>query len=84
MALPSIKNPTHFGLRWRGLAIIRARMARFGIACDLKHGHIQTATKAAQVTALRALHDEAHARNMGADVEWVEGQAMQRVVETPL
>ena len=73
-----------WNLRWRGHAIIKARVARFGIRCDLKHGHIQTATKPAHVTALRALYAEAQARGLGADVEWVEGPAMQGVVESPL
>ncbi len=73
-----------WALRWRGHAIIKARVARFGIQCDLKHGHIQTATKPAHVTALRALFAEAQARGMGAEVEWVEGPAMQGVVESPL
>src|SRR3990167_6469313 len=27
-------------LRWRGHAIIEQRVAKYGIACDLKHGHL--------------------------------------------
>ncbi|MGQ0564646.1 MAG: NAD(P)/FAD-dependent oxidoreductase [Gemmobacter sp.] len=73
-----------WNLRWRGHAIIKARVDRFAIACDLKHGHVQTATKPAHVTALRTLFEQAQARGMGADVEWAEGPAMQALVESPL
>ena len=73
-----------WNLRWRGHAIIKARVARFGIACDLKHGHIQTATKAAHIPELRAMYDTAQARGMGSEVEWVEGAALRAVVDSPL
>jgi len=73
-----------WALRWRGHISIQARVARFGIACDRKHGHIQTATKPTHVTALHALHDEAHARSLAADVEWLKGHAIQGMVESPL
>jgi glycine/D-amino acid oxidase-like deaminating enzyme len=30
-------------LRWRGHQIIQQRVAKYGIACDLKHGHLHAA-----------------------------------------
>lgn len=71
-------------LRWRGHAILKARVARHGIDCDLKHGHLQTATKPAHIPELRAMFAEAQARGMGADVAWVEGPALAALVESPL
>ena len=32
-----------WNLRWRGHDIIKNRVAKYGIECDLKFGHIQTA-----------------------------------------
>lgn len=73
-----------WSLRWRGHNIIKARVARFGIECDLKHGHIQTATKPAHIPDLRAMLAEAQSRGMGDQVEWVEGAALRQVVDSPL
>jgi glycine/D-amino acid oxidase-like deaminating enzyme len=36
-------------LRWRGNDIIRERVARYGIQCDLKDGFVEVAPKASQV-----------------------------------
>lgn len=73
-----------WNLRWRGHDIIRARVARFGIACDLKPGHVQTATRPAHIPELRAMHETAVARGMGDQVEWLEGAAMRAVIDSPL
>lgn len=72
-----------WNLRWRGHDIIRKRVARFGIACDLKPGHLQAATKPAHVRDLRALAAEAEARGMGADVRYVEGADLRALIEVP-
>ena len=72
-------------LRWRGHAIIKARIAKYAIACDLKHGHAQTAMKPAHVAELRAMHETAVARGMGSEVEFAEGRAaMDAILESPL
>ncbi len=71
-------------LRWRGHRIIKDRVARFGIDCDLKHGHLQAAISPADVPELRAMAEEAHHRGMGDEVDWVEGPALHALVETPL
>jgi gamma-glutamylputrescine oxidase len=54
-----------WNLRWRGHAIIEARVARYAIACDLKHGHLQAALKPCHMTELRAMEAEARRRGMG-------------------
>lgn len=73
-----------WNLRWRGHAIIKARVARYGIRCDLKHGHAQTAYKPAHIPELRAMFDEAVARGMGDEVEFAEGAAMRAILDSPL
>jgi gamma-glutamylputrescine oxidase len=71
-------------LRWRGHRIIRDRVARFGIDCDLKPGHLQAAIKPAHLPELRAMLHEAQRRGMGDEVDWVEGPALRDLIETPL
>ncbi|HEY0212145.1 MAG TPA: FAD-binding oxidoreductase [Paenirhodobacter sp.] len=73
-----------WNLRWRGHDIIRKRVERFGIACDLKHGHLQAALKPAHVEELRALAAEAEARGMGSEVRYVEGAALRELLDVPL
>lgn len=69
-----------WGLRWRGQAIIEERIARYDINCDLKHGHLQAAMKAAHLRELRAMHDEAHTRGIGADVEWLDEAGVRALI----
>ncbi|TBU79652.1 FAD-dependent oxidoreductase [Pseudomonas daroniae] len=57
-----------WSLRWRGHAIIEQRVRRYGIACDLKHGHLHAAMKPAHLNELRASYDEALSHGMEADV----------------
>jgi glycine/D-amino acid oxidase-like deaminating enzyme len=69
-------------LRWRGHAIIESRVARYGIACDLKHGHMQAALKPAHLTDLRAMQAEGEARGMGADLTFVAKADMPGWLDT--
>ncbi|MBD3765958.1 MAG: FAD-binding oxidoreductase [Rhodobacterales bacterium] len=73
-----------WSLRWRGHDIIRNRVARHGIDCDLKHGHAQTAMTPAHVAELRAMLATAQDRGMGDAVEWVEGAEMRALLDSPL
>lgn len=73
-----------WSLRWRGHDIVRRRVETYGIRCDLKHGHIQTAYKPSHVPELRKLCETAQMRGMAADVDFVEGAAMQALIESPL
>lgn len=71
-------------LRWRGQRIIEQRVARYGIACDLKHGHLQAAWKPSHVAALKADLEVARQRGMGDQVHWVERDALHELLDTPL
>jgi len=59
-------------LRWRGHDIIRGRVAKYGIACDLQFGHMQTAMTPAQVAELQAMYDLGCAHGMANDLTWVD------------
>ncbi len=52
-------------MRWRGHEIIKARVEKYGIDCDLKHGHLHTAYQPSHMRELQAMHDQGHARGMG-------------------
>nr|WP_314607608.1 FAD-binding oxidoreductase [uncultured Janthinobacterium sp.] len=71
-------------LRWRGQDIIRNRIARYGIDCDLKSGHLHAAYKPGHMPAMRAAHEEMVRRGMGDMVELVEVRDMARFLDTPL
>ncbi len=73
-----------WGLRWRGHEIIRERVARYGIDCDLRHGHLHTAYKPAHMAELRATCDEAQRRGMGDDVALLDTGRVHELLETPL
>lgn len=71
-------------LRWRGHDIIRQRIERYGIACDLKFGHLHTAYKPAHMAELRSAFAEAQQHGMGDAVELVEAAELGRFLDTPL
>ncbi|MCX7217677.1 MAG: FAD-binding oxidoreductase [Burkholderiales bacterium] len=71
-------------LRWRGHDIIKNRIEKYGIACDLKFGHLHTAYKPSHVKELRAERDLAQRRGMGDQVELIEAKDMGQFLDTPL
>lgn len=73
-----------WNLRWRGHATIKARVERFGIDCDLKSGHIQTAYSQAHLPELRAMQAEADRRGMGDEVEFVPQERIRDFVGSPI
>ncbi len=44
-------------LRWEGHNIIRHRVSKYGIDCDLKHGYVDVAIKPRHVRDMQAEHD---------------------------
>ncbi len=52
-------------LKWRGNDIIRERVARYSIDCDLKDGYVEVATKPRQVPWLRECAAEREAEGSG-------------------
>lgn len=73
-----------WSLRWRGQEIIRNRVKRYGIECDLKLGHLHAAYKASHVNAMRASCDEMIRRGMGETVRWIEADDVKQLLDTPL
>ncbi|PZW86895.1 glycine/D-amino acid oxidase-like deaminating enzyme [Pseudomonas sp. 2848] len=71
-------------LRWRGHQIIEQRVERYGIQCDLKHGHLHAAMKPSHMTELRAFEAEAQRRGMGDLVQLLDRDAMQQHLQSPL
>ncbi len=73
-----------WGLRWQGHDIIRERVARHGIDCDLAHGHLHAAWREADMRELRAFAAQAQRRGMGDAVVLLDRDGVQDALETPL
>ncbi len=73
-----------WNLRWRGHDIIKNRVAKYGIDCDLKFGHIQTAYRPAHMVELQQMFDEANRRGMGELMTLVPAQEMHAYLASPL
>lgn len=73
-----------WNLRWRGHDIIRRRVERYGIRCDLKFGHMHAAFKTSHIPELETMHAAAVAHGMGDEVEMVYGKAVRDVVGTDI
>ena len=71
-------------LRWRGHEIIKNRVAKYGIECDLKHGHLHAAFQPSHLNELRSTYEEAVARGMGEDVSLLDQQQVHAMLDTPL
>ncbi|MFC3532770.1 NAD(P)/FAD-dependent oxidoreductase [Vogesella facilis] len=66
-----------WSLRWRGHDIIEQRVAKYDIACDLKHGHLHAAMKPAHMAELRANFEEAQRRGMGEHVTLLDAAGVR-------
>lgn len=71
-------------LRWRGHRIIRARVEKYAIPCDLKHGHLQTAYKPSHVKDLRQDFEDSQRQPIGEHVHWLDAASVARVLGTGL
>jgi glycine/D-amino acid oxidase-like deaminating enzyme len=71
-------------MRWRGHDIIKSRVKKYGIQCDLKHGHMLTAYKPSHIPSLKAMYDEACQNGMEDQVEFIEGSNIQNYLESDL
>ncbi len=73
-----------WGMRWQGHDIIRERVARYGIECDLVHGHLHAAWRESDMKELRDFAAEAARRGMGDAVVMLDRDGVQDALETPL
>ncbi|WP_224824793.1 FAD-binding oxidoreductase [Cognatishimia sp. MH4019] len=73
-----------WGLRWHGHDIIRNRVQKYGIACDLKFGQMQTAMKPSHMQELTQIYDEGQRRGMGDVLTMLDGSQMPEYLETDL
>ncbi len=71
-------------LRWEGHNIIRERIARYDIACDLTPGHLHTAWRTADIAELKQTVDTAHSYGMEDDVSWLTKEEVHDKLDTPL
>ena len=71
-------------LRWRGHEIIKNRVAKYGIDCDLKQGHLHAAYQPGHMHELSNTYNEAVARGMEDEVELLDRQQVQGMLDTPL
>lgn len=69
-------------LRWRGHAIIKERVAKYGIACDLRHGHLHAAMKPVHLQELQSAYDEAVRHGMGDEVSFLDAAGVRAVLES--
>lgn len=73
-----------WSLRWRGHEIIKQRVAKYAIDCDLKHGHLHAAYKPSHMDALQADFEEAVRRGMADDVSLLGRDAMRSHLDSEL
>jgi gamma-glutamylputrescine oxidase len=73
-----------WGLRWRGHDIIKKRVEKYGIQCDLKFGHLHAAYKLGHMKELQASYDEAVARGMGDEVRLMSASEIPDILETDI
>ena len=71
-------------LRWRGHEIIKSRVQKYGIDCDLKHGHLHAAFQPSHLGELQAGLLEAVARGMGDEVALLDKEQVHAMLGTPL
>ncbi len=73
-----------WNLRWRGHDIIKNRVAKYKIACDLKFGHLQTAMKPKHMDELNAIYTSGVARGMGAQLQMIPKSDMPNYLESDI
>ena len=73
-----------WNLRWRGHDIIKSRVAKYGIQCDLKHGHLHAAMKPVHMNELNESYEEAVRRGMGDQVTLLDAQGVRNHLQSDL
>ncbi len=73
-----------WNLRWRGHEIIKKRVEKYQIDCDLKFGHLHTAYKLAHMAEMQATYDEGLRRGMGDELTLLSKADIPDYLDTPL
>lgn len=73
-----------WNLRWRGHDIIRNRIEKYAIQCDLKFGHVHAAWAPSHIPELQEMEDLAQAHGMGDDVQLLRGDDLANYVGSDL
>lgn len=71
-------------LRWHGHDIIKQRIEKYGIDCDLKFGHLHTAYKPSHMKELEADYQELVERGLGDQVQLVDREGISDFLETDI
>ena len=72
-------------LRWRGHAIVRERVARHAIDCELQAGHLHTAWSPSHVKGLQAALADARLAGLDeSEARWLTREDVHARLETPL
>ncbi|WP_396588639.1 NAD(P)/FAD-dependent oxidoreductase [Bermanella sp. R86510] len=71
-------------LRWHGHDIIKKRIEKYKIDCDLKFGHLHTAYKPSHMHDLKADYDACLAHGMEEHVELIDRADIHNFLETDI
>ncbi|MFN2167394.1 MAG: NAD(P)/FAD-dependent oxidoreductase [Anaerolineae bacterium] len=71
-----------FELGYRGHDLIRERVQRYGIECDLKSGYLDVAVRPSHLSDLAAHHELLCRRGMAAQVRLVDAQELPALLGT--
>jgi len=71
-------------LRWRGHSILRQRVEKYAIDCDLKFGHLQAAYKPSHIDELKRDHEASQQHEIGRHVHWLDAADTAKVIGTEL
>lgn len=71
-------------LRWRGHEIIKQRVEKYAIECDLKHGHLHAAYKPSHMSDLRKDYEEAVRRGLGDEVSLLDRSQVRDLLQSDL
>ena len=69
-------------IRYRGHEIIEGRIAKYGIACDLKYGWMEVAARPSHMKSIRRHVEERISDGDGDHLEIIEPEAMKSVLGT--
>lgn len=71
-------------LRWHGHNIIRQRIQKYTIQCNLEFGHLHTAYRQSDVQALQTNLKHAQEAGLSDHVQWLDKTQVQEKLATPL